>query len=304
MLDKVLQGLVDPGNPIKASDLLLFSGLVSQELDQLRLRWEKVGPERRLEVVNKLVEMGDDSADLDFYTFFCFCLDDPDSHVRERAITGLWECEDRALIPVLTKRLALDSDEGVRATAAMVLGRFATLAQHDKLLARDKERVYRALLEATRRPDEGLEVRRRALESIGAFQSEEVKELLAWGYNSPDAALRQSALCAMGRSWNSSWLSIIVHEMESTDPAIRYEAANACRELGEEAAVPHLAALVEDEDLEVQLSAIQALSVIGGPNAMRLLRRYGKTVGDQTVREAIDLALAVVVEEEQPLRFT
>jgi HEAT repeat protein len=247
--------------------------------------------------------MGDDSADLDFYTFFCFCIDDSDARVRERAIVGLWECEDRALIPVLIKRLAHDSDEAVRATAAMVLGRFAVLAQQGKLLAKDSERVYRALLEATRRTDEGLEVRRRALESIGAFQSQEVKELLVWGYNSPEAALRQSALCAMGRNCDSTWLPIIVGEMESTNPAIRYEAANACREMGEEAAVPHLAVLVEDEDLEVQLSAIQALGAIGGAKAKRLLRHYGRTAHDETVREAIDLALAVVSEEDQPLRF-
>ena len=303
VLDKLLHELTDASHPLKASQLLLLSGLVTDELEQLRSRWGQVAPERRYELVSKLVEMGEDSTDLDFYTVLSFCIDDQDPRVRKQAIAGLWECEDRSLIPPLIKRVTHDDDVEVRATAAMALGQFALLAQQGKLLARDGEKVYNTLLEILRNPDEALVVRRRALESAGAFESEEVKRWVVWGYKNSEDVLRQSALCAMGHSCDNSWLPILVSEMASDDPAIRFEAANACRELGDEAAVPHLASLVNDDDPEVQMSAIYALGVIGGATARGFLRTYANAANDGTVREAIELALVQAEAEEHPLRF-
>ena len=115
--------------------------------------------------------------------------------------------------------------------------------------------------------------------------------------------LRQSALRAMGRSCDSSWLPLLVKEIASDDLVLRYEAVNACRELGDEAAVPHLARLVEDDDPEIQLSAVQALGGIGGARAKQALRQYAKVASDETVRETIELALAEAEAEESPLRF-
>ena len=303
MLDKLLREFADLSQPLRSSQLLLFSGLLAEELKQLRLQWAQIPPERRRELVSKLVEMGEDSADLDFYSLFSFCIDDQDPAVREQAMTGLWECEDRSLVPMLIRRLADDDTTEVRAAAATALGQFAVLAQRGKLLARDGDRVYKALLEALRNPNEALVVRCRALESAGAFESDEVKQWVGWGYKSAEEVLRQSALRAMGRSCDSSWLPLLVKEIASDDLVLRYEAVNACRELGDEAAVPHLARLVEDDDPEIQLSAVQALGGIGGARAKQALRQYAKVASDETVRETIELALAEAEAEESPLRF-
>ena len=68
-------------------------------------------------------------------------------------------------------------------------------------------------------------------------------------------------------------------------PALRYEAANACAELEEENAVPHLIPIIDDDDLQVQLSAIRAIGAIGGPLAKKTLRRYLRS-GDPVIEEA------------------
>ena len=125
-----------------------------------------------------------------------------------------------------------------------------------------------------------------------------------WGYRSEDSGLRQSALCAMGRSFDSLWLPLILREMRNGDPAMRYEAANACREIGDDEAVPHLATLVDDDDPQVQLSAIQALGSIGGAHAKKLLRLYARSsASDDNVREAAEVALEMTELEEMPIRF-
>ena len=296
-LEKFVREMADPAQPLRHSGLVLLSGLRAEELEAIRPWWERVPDLRRQEMVARLVDLTEENTDLDFHTFFCYCTGDPDPVVREEAISGLWESEDRSLIPLLIVRLAQDDTIEVRAAAAIGLGRFATLSQRGKLLARDTKRVYRALLGVLSIAEEPLDVRRRALESLGAFQSEEVTRWLMWGYHNEEVGLRQSALYGMGRSLDSSWLAVICHEMHNVDPAMRYEAANACCELGGDEAVPHLADLIEDEDLQVRLSAVQALGAIGGTSAKKLLRGCSQSDED-AVREAAEAVLEMMETEE------
>ncbi len=301
-LAEFLMGLADEERAVKSSELLRLSGLGTDERPDLRRGWETIGTERRREVISRLVELAEDSVEADFHSVFSYCLEDPDPVVRELAVSGLWETDDRVVISLFIARLEQDSDEAVRAAAAMALGRFATLAECGELLDRDGHRVNQALLWCLRNGKESMEVRRRALEAAGAFNSEEVRGLVSRAYESDAPAMRQSAVFAMGRSADSRWLPVIFHEMGSADPAMRYEAANACREMGEEEAVPHLAALAHDPDQQVQLSAIQALGGIGGAEARKVLRRYVRSP-DDSIREAAEEALRVMDIVDAPLRF-
>ena len=152
---------------LKASDLLFLSGLVSTEMDEVRAWWEGLPALRRVQITSRLVEIAEENADLDFHTFFCYCVNDPDPKTRQRAIGGLWESEDRSIIPLLVDRLANDDHVNVRAAAALGLGQFALLAQQGKLLPRDGARVWQVLREVLCKGDEQFTVRRRALESAG-----------------------------------------------------------------------------------------------------------------------------------------
>ncbi len=83
---------------------------------------------------------------------------------------------------------------------------------------------------------------------------------------------------------------------------MRFEAANACGMLGDESIVPHLISLFEDDDVEVQAAAVQALGQIGGQLAKRALQQAVKTA-DETVEEAAQAALAEIEFDEDPLGF-
>jgi HEAT repeat protein len=95
----------------------------------------------------------------------------------------------------------------------------------------------------------------------------------------------------MGRNCDRSWLETIFDELQSEEPAMRYEAANACRELGEDEAIPRLAVLVNDDDLQVQVAAIQALGAIGGASVKKLLTELAQRTTDEGVREAAEAAV-------------
>lgn len=301
-LERCLQELADESKPLHHSALVDLSGLSEAEVAQFARVWEQIPVARRRKVVSRLVELAEENAELDFTGVFKACLKDPDEEVREKAIEGLWEFEDRSLIPTLLELLKGDPLERVRASAATALGKFASLAQEGKLLSRDGERVLESLLEVLQSEEEPLEVRRRALEGVAPFNTPKVKDYIRWAYNSQELKLRCSAIFAMGRSGELSWLPFITKELKNPSPAIRYEAANACGELGNVEAVPHLIPLLQDDDWQVQVSAARALGEIGGPLAKKALKRCIKDA-DDILREAATEALENIEAMEDPLSF-
>ena len=302
-LEKYLRELAQGSRPLKHVGLVRLSGLVPEEVDQFRREWAaSFDPEAKQEVLTRLVETAEDNVEVDFNAVFRCCLDDTDSVVREKAVSGLWECDDRQLVQPLIKLLQEDPAEEVRAAAAMVLGKFAALAETGKILSRDGLRIEEALLGVIENHGEPVEVRRRAIEAIALFNSPRVRQLILEAFESDDPRLRRSAVYAMGRSGFPQWLETILQQLQSDDSAMRYEAANACGELGEVEAVPYLASLTQDDDVQVQLAAVHALRAIGGRMARRVLLGCAKS-SDEVLREAAQEALQDVDVEEDPIGF-
>src|SRR4030043_471047 len=106
----------------------------------------------------------------------------------------------------------------------------------------------------------------------------------------------------MGRNCDSAWLATLITELNSSEAEIRYEAANACGELGAEEAVPHLLKLIKDEDRQVQEAAIEALGQIGGEQAKQALNKLAKNP-ESRIRQAAKSALEEIHFCEEPLFF-
>ena len=85
--------------------------------------------------------------------------------------------------------------------------------------------------------------------------SKEIEEYIKWAYSSGDTDLKASSIYAMGRSGETVWLHILLIELKSIDPSIRYESAIACGILGEDDVLPHLEELLQDDDNQVQIAA-------------------------------------------------
>ena len=297
-LSPYIDDLVDSGKEQKPPELAQLSGLIDDDRVELRSRWAEIDPARRREILVMLIALADDSSELDFQAVYDTALADEDAAVREQAVSGLWESDDRRTIAKLTSRLSEDDDERVRAAAALVLGHFAVLAVTGKLVERDTARVSRSLMEILGNEREAVAVRRRALEAVAAFTTPEIADWIRWAYESNDPGFRQSSLHAMGRSADPSWLPTIYCEMESAEPAMRYEAATAAREIGETESVPYLAGLVDDSDVEVALAAVLAIGLIGGARAKKLLRGIAAADEDEAVREAAAEALHLMETDE------
>ena len=301
-LESCLQHITEEGGQLSHQALAELSDLSPSELGRVARTWFKVSGDRKQKVLESLAELAEENAELEFSAIFKLGLKDPDATVRKKAITGLWEFEDRSLILSLVELLKTDGSGEVRAAAAMALGKFAALAQDGKILSKDGELVKSALMEALQREQEWLEVRRRALESVAPFNTSDLTEYIHWAYDSDDLDLRCSSIYAMGKSGEPQWLPLLFRELQNPNSPIRYEAASACGELDNEAAAPHLVPLLQDDDFQVQLAAVGSLGEIGGSVAKRALRRCLKR-GEPFLEDAALSALENIKAMEDPLGF-
>jgi HEAT repeat protein len=288
--EKLLQQIGDTESRLSISSLYSLSGMNRTEAMLFQKAWPLIAVDRRRQIINFLVEIAEASFEVDFSQVFRFCLGDEDERVREAAIEGLWEDDDTALINPLLTLLQDDPSISVRAGAATSLSRYILLGELDKIKAQPFALVREALLEIIHSPFEDLEVRRRAIESIAYFSEEGVRNIIEAAYYDEDEKMRISAVFAMGRSADPYWSDLVMSELESSSPEMRYEAAMACGELELSAATPLLANLVNDPDREVQEAAICALGQIGGDEARRILYICYEE-GDQFLQEAVEEAL-------------
>jgi len=288
--EELLQQIGDTENRISISSLYGLSGMDRAETLLFQKAWLSIAVERRCQIINLLVEIAEASFEVNFDRVFRLCLGDEDEKVRAAAIEGLWEDHDTALLNPLITMLRDDSSISVRAGAAASLGRFVLLGELDKIKARPFALVREALLETIRSPFEHLEVRRRAIEAIAYSGDEGVREIIETAYYDEDERMRTSAVFAMGRSADPDWSDLVINELESSRPEMRYEAAMACGELELAVATPLLANLVNDPDREVQGAAIWALGQIGGNEARRILYDCYRE-DDEFLCEAVEEAL-------------
>jgi HEAT repeat protein len=299
-LDTFLQELADPATPFSASKLTALSNLGPADASAFLDGWAALPDERRQQVVRELVDLAEDNVELNFDAVFLLTLADADVEVRRTSVQGLWEYDGRDLIDPLVGLLQSDEDAGVRAEAALALGRYVLQAEFDVLRSQDGEKVEQALIRAFEDESDAAEVRGRALESLGARSEPWVRDLIEEAYDSGDRRLRISAIHAMGRNCDPDWLIELLPSLEDDDAEVRFEAATALGSIGEEAAVVPLIPLLEDEDAEVQRAAIDALGQIGGGAAKAALEALAERV-DENEREPVLAALAEAGFADDPL---
>jgi HEAT repeat protein len=301
-IEETIAALSDSAKPLLSSRLTELSNLNAQELAFFEKAWKTMEPKRRRQIIYRLVELAEDNFELDFDDIFKARLKDKDADVQSKAVEGLWESEETNLIDPLIELLKPESPEKVQATVATALGKFAMLAELEKLRPKHKSSVCRALLGVIEDSNRTMEVKRRALEAAAPLSLPQLEKAIARAYQSGVPKLKTSAIFAMGKNCDRRWLPILIRELNNADAEIRYEAANACGELGEKEAAPYLSELTTDADVDVQLAAIQALGKIGGPEAKDSLERC-LTDDSEVVQQAAELALDELEAGEDPLSF-
>lgn len=264
--------LLDASAKVSVTNLTELSDLDDGEASDLAQNWPKIDAPRRAWVLHELIDLAEDNVELNFDKVYLWGLDDDDADVRKDSVRGLWEYEHPDLIPRLITLMETDDGVAVRAEAAQSLRRFVVARADGRLRDRYFEPIEQSIRRVLNNSDESVDVLARALESIGAYDTAWVRQAISEAYESDNRRLKTSAVHAMGRSCESRWLPLVLHEMRNDEPELRYEAVMAAGSLAEEAVVPRLVELTGDADEEVAQASVLALGEIGGVDARRALQ--------------------------------
>jgi HEAT repeat protein len=293
----IINILSDNDQPIQNAALADLSNIGTSDLSFFTLAWPGIRADRRQKIISLLVELAEENFELNFDSIFKNCLKDPEPGIRAKAIEGLWENEETILITPYIKMLNEDTSELVQAAAAKALSKYAMLAELKKLGPNSSSRVSQALLAILADKSKPKEVWRRALEAAAPLSVPEMKQYIAEAYKSGDLKVKNSAIFAMGRSCDTTWLPILIKELSNANVDTRYEAAGACGEFCDDEAVPYLIKLTQDKDIEVQQAAITALGKIGGNKAKQHLLKC-KNSPDEFISETAESALRQIEAEQ------
>jgi HEAT repeat protein len=299
-LTEILTHLADSSQTLSNAELGELSDLSTDELNQFETAWAHMDTERKRQILSRLEELSEVNVELNFDRIYRSAIYDSDDAVRREVLEGLWENCEPSLVRPLLRLVQHDPASEVRSAAATALGRFALLAEHQKISAENRARISQVLLSIIHNQGEPVEVRRRALEAIAPLSLPNVTKVIWEAYHREELALRISSVYAMGRNCDLLWIPTVLKEMNNDDTEMRYEAATAAGELGEAEAVPRLVELTCDEDMEVKMAAVQALGKIGGQEAKQRLRTL-ITSKSQSIREAAEHAMAEIEQYEAPV---
>ena len=304
---RTLELLRDPQASITAEAIYTLSDLAGEQLQAFQALWTQMPLERRRSLIARLVETLETNFELDFSAITNPALDDPDLEIRLAAIEGVLEDSPRPVIERLMNLAQDDLHSQVRAAAVRALGPFVLKGELGKLPPEFNIRLQDTILALHKNLNEDLDVRRRALESIGNCGREGVLELIREAYYADDLPMRVSAVFAMGRSYDEVWAPQIMEELSSEYPEMRFEATRAAGELEMRPALPRLTELAYEDDREIQEMAIWAMGEIGGKVATRVLNELAalaESSGDDLLADAVAEALAaasLVDEDVLPL---
>lgn len=297
-----LDELADGSKKLRVSGLQRLSKVDGEDRKEFDKRWPGIDVRRRRRLVQEIIDLAEDDAELDFDAVFIRGLDDDDAEVRLESVRGLWEHESPGLIGSLVELLEDDEDPAVRAEAALALGRFVLMYEIGRLREPHYQRAEAGLRQAIENANETEEVHARAIEAIGPRDVPWVRQAVREAYESAEHRLKVSAVHAMGRSCENRWLPLLSRELSSDEAELRYEAATAAGQIGDESIIPQLLPLLTDEDTDVREAAAQALGEIGGTQAKHALMEMMDSESN-AAREAAAAALAQIEFEEDPLGF-
>ena len=289
-LRDLVYALLDENSPFPARYLHHFSDLAPIERDLLQKIWSQVSLRRRQALMEDLEQLGDADDLLNFEQVSRLALRDSDAQVRAGAVRILATYESMEFLPVFLDMAEHDEAASVREAAALALGQYVYMAEVDLLNARVRRDLEDKLLSIAGGKDVAA-VRMRALESLGYTSRVEIIPLIEAAYNQGDRQWLCAALFAMGRSANSDWESKVLPMLDDRRPEVRLEAASAAGGLESKAAVQRLLELLDDDDIQVRLAAIWALSEIGGPGVRTALTTMLENTEDEEEAQLLEDAL-------------
>lgn len=293
--EQALQALQQGHEP--EDDVVLVYGLSSltdEQIEHLMPVWRGLDADYRHLILQMLTDEIQSNYELSYDQLALQGLADDDERIRRTSIELLVTSEDPSHIRLLLHHAAKDGAILVRMDALRGIATFCRDGAYESLSQKQVDQIE-ALAKARVSADVESEERGAALELLAAVDAASA-QLIRDAYQSGDTGLKASALVAMGYTADADeWREIVLHELEQASPYAVREAIRASGALELTEAVPVLARLLDDEDIDARETIVWSLGEIGGKESMRILNALAEAAEeneDDDLLEKIEDALA------------
>jgi len=292
-IDNVIEELLDEDTTILPKNLTRLSDIGGEEITQFQKIWLSISDWRRQALLEELDQLYQVDTLLSFENILRIALDDPSPQIRFIALRCIQEYDVMDLVPDFIHIVEYDDDEELRALAASTLGKYIFLGELGKLSEDKLDRIERCLFGLLKAEETPL-IRRHALESLGFSSSQDVVGHIKDAFESNKTYWVSSALIAMGRSFDSHWEKNVLSVFDHPSPDIRIEAIKAAGELELSNAKKILIDFLNDDDSEIRMAAILALSKIGGSGLAGIFQNILENTSDEDELEIIENAMEIL----------
>ena len=262
-LQEALDFLLDEDQGIDGGLLFrytsFFSDLIPAQLKSILKIWDEIALPRRHALLAHLKK------ELSFDLLYSFevlgraLLKDADPLPRSFAIRLLDDCEDDNLVADFLKIAESDSSFEPRAEAVSALGAYIYYGEVDELSPENLKKIEDTLL-AIAQTDKNIELRQRAVESLGFSSRKEVPALIEEAWLDESEIVRLAATRAAGIMSLASARTILLTALrEEKDEAVLMASIWSLSEIGGEDVREYMLALLDqfDESEEEQIEYIE-----------------------------------------------
>ncbi|AKB55518.1 phycocyanin alpha phycocyanobilin lyase [Methanosarcina sp. A14] len=202
---------------------------------------------------------------------------------RTNAVAVYENIQDPAAVPILVRMLN-DQVPEVRIGAAYALGHF----NESEEIAQTEQPLIHSL------EDSNVKVQAAAAGSLGRIESKKAIPLLAELIQSNNSSLCETAIYSLARYKNPEAADALIAALGNENWHIRMEIVYSLREVGDTRAVDPLIPLLGDENLGVRKSAATSLGSLGDRKAVEPIIKALETERESDVRISEVQALGIL----------
>lgn len=288
----VIDALLEDDAQFPVAYMMSLSDITPANLQSLKKSWVQISPARKANLMENIEIIHEAEITSNYEDIAELALNDGNSAVRISGLRLFWDYENSNLIRKFIDMMETDPDVGVRTQAASTLGKYMYLAEIEMIDIKYQQIIDDALIKVLRSNESEL-VRQKALEAFGYSSNPQVNEYIQHAYNSGDYNWISSALEAMGRSADEKYAPFVLPMLAHPDLRVQREAVFAAGELELSSARKLLMrmALELDQDENLWVEVISALSKIGGDGVSEVLERLLENASTDEEEEFLNEAI-------------
>ena len=257
----------------------------------------KLSDENILNILNEMRDFEDNNKGYDFESLILLFTDHKNNEIRLFCTKYMEKSSDFSLIRKLRKIINNEAEKEIRFHAINIFGNWIKEISTKKNRMNEIGRLMNFGIDFIKNSDDKSE-QNNMMKSVSHLSNEEIDKIIMEKFSSKELEDKLSAIISMGNNGNIKWVPLIEELLDHDNYQIRSESCISLSLIGNEENIDQIKELLEDEELDTQKAAVNAISNIGGSYAKEILEKLKFSSEPEIVDLSKDKLLDLKKEDE------